>query len=128
VGGGAAVHQFTRIGESVMVGGLSRLTRDIAPFLLVAERDEVSGLNLIGLKRRGFPRDSIRELKDAFRHVFAAHGNIRELATRALGSGHFASAEAKRFLEFFTGGKRSFARPFRSGPSAEAASGGGGEM
>ncbi len=43
VGGGAGVHQFTRIGESVMVGGLARVTRDLAPFTIVAERDEVGG-------------------------------------------------------------------------------------
>jgi UDP-N-acetylglucosamine acyltransferase len=113
VGGGAAVHQFTRIGESAMVGGLSRITRDIAPYLLVAERDEVSGLNLVGLKRRGFYRQAIQELKAAFRAVFAP-GNIRQLATAAISDPGFTTPEARRFLEFFTGGKRSFARPSRA--------------
>lgn len=113
IGGGAAVHQFTRVGESVMIGGLSRITRDLAPFTIVAERDEVSGLNLIGLKRRGVSREAILELKAAFRVVYGENGNIRDLATRALAAGTFASAEARRFLEFFTGGKRSFARPAR---------------
>jgi UDP-N-acetylglucosamine acyltransferase len=114
IGGGAAVHQFTRIGESVMLGGLARITRDLAPYTMVAERDEVSGLNLIGLKRRGFSREAIRELKQAFRAVYAEPGNIRELAARALHAGGYTSAEARRFLEFFTAGKRSFARPARS--------------
>ena len=115
IGGGAAVHQFTRIGEGVMVGGLSRITRDLAPFTIVAERDEVSGLNLVGLKRRGFSRDVIRELKEAFQAVYAKPGNIRDLAARALASAKFGTAEARRFLEFFAAGKRSFARPGRSG-------------
>ncbi len=115
VGGGAAVHQFTRIGESAMVGGLSRITRDIAPFLLVAERDEVSGLNLVGLKRRGFSRQAVQELKLAFRAVFGP-GNIRQLATAAAGDPRYTTGEARRFLEFFTGGKRSFARPSRIEP------------
>ena len=120
IGGGAAVHQFTRIGEGVMVGGLSRITRDLAPFTIVAERDEVSGLNLVGLKRRGFPRDVIRELKEAFRLVYATPGNIRANAERALGSAHFGTAEARRFLEFFAAGKRSFARPGRPSGAEES--------
>ena len=115
LGGGAAVHQFCRIGESVMVGGLSRITRDVAPFLLVAERDEVSGLNLVGLKRRGFSRDAIRELKEAFRQVFSAFGNIREAAAAVLAGDQIKTAESRRFLEFFASGKRSFARPPRGG-------------
>jgi UDP-N-acetylglucosamine acyltransferase len=114
VGGGAAVHQFTRIGESVMIGGLARITRDLAPYTIVAERDEVSGLNLIGLKRRGFSRESIKELKAAFHVVYSESGNIRELAKRALEGNAFTTAEARKFLEFFTSGKRSFARPVRA--------------
>jgi UDP-N-acetylglucosamine acyltransferase len=114
VGGGAAVHQFSRIGESVMIGGLSRITRDIAPFLLVAERDEVSGLNVVGIKRRGFSREAIRELKTAFRHVFSTTGNIRQIAAAAVATGQFSAPETRRFLEFFASGKRSFARPTRA--------------
>lgn len=110
VGGGAGVHQFCRIGESCMVAGLARITQDLAPFTITAERDEVSGLNLVGLKRRGFPRESIRELKDAFRTVYFKLGNIREIAASALAGGSFTSAEARQFLEFFAGGKRGFAR------------------
>lgn len=109
IGGGAGVHQFVRIGEGVMVGGLTRLTKDVAPFLMVAERDEVPGFNVVGLKRRGFSRDAIRELKDCFREVFGG-GDPRKLAAARLTAG-VASAEARRFLEFFAAGKRGFARP-----------------
>lgn len=111
IGGGTGVHQFVRIGPGAMVGGLSRITRDIGPYLLVAERDEVSGLNLVGLKRRGVSRESIREIKEAFRQVFHTPGNIRDVASAALTTGAFHSPEAKAFLEFFSAGKRSFARP-----------------
>lgn len=113
VGGGAAIHQFCRIGESAMIGGLARITRDLAPFTITAERDEVSGLNLVGLKRRGFSRDAIRELKEAFRAVYFGTGNIRELAVAALAGGNFTTDEAKRFLAFFGAGKRGFARAAR---------------
>lgn len=110
VGGGAAIHQFCRIGESAMIAGIARITRDLAPFTITAERDEVSGLNLVGLKRRGFSRDTIRELKEAFRTVYFATGNIRELAAAALAGGGYVSAEARHFLGFFAEGKRGFAR------------------
>lgn len=109
VGGGAGIHQYVRIGEGVMVGGLTRLTRDAAPFLMVAERDEVPGFNVVGLKRRGFSRETIRELKTSFGRVFGG-GDPRALAAAVLAAG-VQSAEARRFLEFFAGGKRGFARP-----------------
>ena len=117
VGGGAGIHQFCRIGESAMISGLSRISRDLAPFTITAERDHVSGLNLVGLKRRGFSRDAIRELKQAFRAVYFQTGNIRELAAAALAGGGYQTAEARRFLEFFASGKRGFARASHQGMS-----------
>ena len=123
VGGGAGVHQFVRIGESVMIGGLARITRDLAPYTIVAERDEVSGLNLVGLKRRGFARETIRELKEAFRAVYLEAGDIRQLAAAAQAGGLVKSVEATRFLEFFSDGKRGFARPERRSRGADAEAG-----
>lgn len=108
VGGGAGVHQFARLGEGVMVAGLARVTKDVAPFLMVAERDEVPGFNLVGLKRRGFSHAAILEIKAAYARVFAG-GDPRPLAAELLPG--VRSAEARRFLEFFAGGRRSIARP-----------------
>lgn len=113
VGGGAGLHQFIRIGESAMVAGLARVTLDVPPFAMVAERDEIIGLNLVGLKRRGFSREAMRELKETFRTVYFTAGNIRTIAAGRAGSA--ISAEAKQFLEFFAGGKRGFARARREG-------------
>ncbi|MDD3179782.1 MAG: acyl-ACP--UDP-N-acetylglucosamine O-acyltransferase [Opitutaceae bacterium] len=110
IGGGSGIHQFVRIGEGAMVGGAGRITRDVAPFLMVAERDEVSGLNLVGLKRRGFSREIIAEIKECYRRVFFVGGDPREHAAAALSAG-VKTAEARRFLEFFAGGKRGFVRP-----------------
>jgi UDP-N-acetylglucosamine acyltransferase len=114
VGGGAGIHQYCRIGEGVMVGGLARVTLDVPPFTLVAERDQIVGFNLVGMRRRGFARETIRELKEAFRAVYSTPGNIRTVATGLLASA--VSAEARRFLEFFTQGKRGVARPARNAP------------
>ena len=118
VGGGAALHQFTRVGESAMVGGLARITLDIPPFVMAAERDEIAGLNLLGLKRRGFSREAVAELKECFREVYFGGGNVRHCAQDILARG-VQSAEARRFLEFFAGGRRGNARARRGG-AAEA--------
>ena len=120
IGGGAAIHQFVRIGESAMLGGLARITRDVPPFTMAAERDELVGLNVVGLRRRGFKAPVVAELKEAFRTVCRPTGNPRELAAAALAGGAFASAEARRFLEFFAGGRRGFLRTRGIAPDAAA--------
>jgi UDP-N-acetylglucosamine acyltransferase len=114
MGGGAAVHQFCRIGEGVMVAGHAAITRDVPHFTMVAERDDVIGFNLVGLKRRGFSRAAIAELKAAYHDVYFTPGNIREVAAQRLAAQTYGTAEARRFLEFFAGGKRSFARARRA--------------
>lgn len=119
LGGGAGFHQFCRIGESVIVSGLARIAQDIPPFTMAAERNEVIGLNLVGLKRRGFNRETIHEIKEAFRAVYFTPGNIRNVARAALAGGAFQTAEARQFLTFFTEGKRGFARARRAGAAGE---------
>ena len=115
LGGGAMFHQFLRIGRGTMVGGGSRCTVDIPPFVMATERDEVIGLNLIGLRRQGHSAEAIRELKEAFREVYFTAGNIREVSAGALAGGKFKEAATRRFLEFFEGGTRGFSRPRRQG-------------
>jgi UDP-N-acetylglucosamine acyltransferase len=119
LGGAALVHQFVRIGQSVMISGGARIAQDVAPYAMAAERNEIVGLNLIGLKRRGFARDTVSEIKRAFRSVFLEPGNIRELAAAALRDAGYVSAEARHFLEFFGTGKRGFARARRTGMITE---------
>lgn len=114
LGGAAVFHQFIRVGERCMVSGGSRCSLDLPPYGLVAERDDVAGLNLVGLKRMGLAREAVRQLKDAFRAVYFGVGNIRELAAAGLASGAYTAAEARRFLEFFAGGTRGFARARRT--------------
>jgi len=118
-GGGSAVHQFCRVGEGVMVAGHASLTRDVPHFTMVAERDDVIGFNVVGLKRRGVARAAIAELKRAFQEVYFTPGNIRAVAAERLAAGGFVTAEARRFLEFFAGGKRSFARARRATTEGE---------
>lgn len=122
MGGGAAVHQFCRIGEGVMVAGHASITRDVPHYTMVAERDDVIGFNVVGLRRRGLSRAAITELKAAFHDVYFTPGNIRDVAAALLAGGKFQSAEARRFLEFFSAGKRSFARARRAAAEHDDAS------
>lgn len=123
LGGGAAVHQFCRIGESVMVAGHAAITRDVPHFTMVAERDDVIGFNAVGLRRRGFSRAAIAELKAAFHEVYFTPGNIRVVAGERLAASAFETPEARRFLEFFAGGKRGFARARRAVHEGESPAG-----
>jgi UDP-N-acetylglucosamine acyltransferase len=78
-GGLAAVHQHVRIGKHAMIGGLSGVENDVIPFgSVMGDRARLSGLNVIGLKRRGFSRDEIHRLRNAYRLLFAQEGTLAE--------------------------------------------------
>lgn len=71
IGGGAAIHQFVRIGAYSFVGGLSGVEGDVIPFALASgNRAHLFGLNLVGLRRRGFTPERIARLTDAYRRLF----------------------------------------------------------
>ena len=79
IGGLSAVHQFVRIGSFAIIGGMSGVEKDVIPFGLVkGERAHLSGLNLVGLERRGFSRDDVRALRSAYRMLFAHEGTLSE--------------------------------------------------
>jgi UDP-N-acetylglucosamine acyltransferase len=67
MGGGALVHQFCRIGRLAMVGGGVPVTMDVPPFCISGARNTVAGLNAVGLRRNGVPREDITLLRKAFR-------------------------------------------------------------
>lgn len=113
LGGGAGIHQFCRIGESVMLGGNASITFDLPPFTMVADRNRLAGLNLIGLRRRGFPREVIAELKSCLSAVYQGGKKPREAAAAALEDGLAKSEQGRIFLAFFAEGSRGFARPDR---------------
>ena len=110
LGGGAAVHQFVRIGGGVMVGGLAEISLDVPPQVLVSGRNLISGLNLIGLKRRKVAQAQITELKKIFREIFG-HTNLKKASLHIReGQDCPKSSIALEFLSFFESGTRGFAR------------------
>ncbi len=79
LGGLVAVHQFVRIGRHAMVGGMSGVEQDVIPYgSVMGDRAHLCGLNVIGLKRRGFSRDDIHALRRAYRLLFAHEGTMVE--------------------------------------------------
>ncbi len=79
LGGLSAVHQFVRVGRYAMIGGMSGVEGDVIPYgSVMGNRAILSGLNIIGLKRHGFPRDDIHDLRTAYRLLFAQEGTLCE--------------------------------------------------
>src|SRR6202007_2348833 len=79
VSGLAAVHQFCRVGRYAFIGGLAAVTKDVIPDGLVwGNHAHLEGLNLVGLKRRDFSRETISELRSAYRSLFAEEGTFQE--------------------------------------------------
>ena len=79
IGGLSAVHQFVRIGRHAMVGGMSGIENDIIPYgSVIGNRARLQGLNVVGLKRRNFDRETIHALRSAYRLMFAAEGTMAE--------------------------------------------------
>jgi UDP-N-acetylglucosamine acyltransferase len=79
MGGLSAVHQFTRIGRYAFVGGGGVVTKDIIPYGSVwGNHAHLEGLNLVGLKRRGFTREAINNLRASYRLLFADEGTFQE--------------------------------------------------
>jgi len=79
MGGLSAVHQHSRVGRYAFIGGLAAVTRDVIPFGSVRGNPAgLEGLNLVGLKRRGFSRETINDLRSAYRLLFAPEGTFQE--------------------------------------------------
>lgn len=79
IGGLSAVHQFVRIGHHAMIGGMSGIENDVIPYGQAnGERASLSGLNLVGLKRRGVDREDIHALRSAYRMLFSPEGTLAE--------------------------------------------------
>jgi UDP-N-acetylglucosamine acyltransferase len=86
ISGMSAVHQFARIGRHSFIGGMSRVAKDIPPFLkAVGSPVKLYGLNTIGLQRSGMDETTILELKRAYRLLFRSDLNITQAIERAHG-------------------------------------------
>ena len=112
LGGGAAAHQFVRIGAHVFVGGLAGVENDIIPFgIALGNRASLAGLNFVGLKRRGFSHEAVHALRRAYKQLFAPTGTLKERAEDVAEA--FPDEEAVQQMVAFlrAGGDRAICMP-----------------
>ncbi|HRN87201.1 acyl-ACP--UDP-N-acetylglucosamine O-acyltransferase [Hyphomicrobium sp.] len=112
LGGGAAVIQFARVGDHAFLGGMSGLEQDLIPYgMALGNRAYLSGLNIVGLKRRGFSASQIHDLRRAYRLLFAAEGTLLERVDDVAQEfrDHPTVMEIIAFIR--AGGKRSMCTP-----------------
>ena len=110
LGGFTAVHQFCRIGENALASMFTYVTKDVPAFTIVAGRPaEPRGINVEGLKRRGFTREQVRAVREAYRTVYR-QGLTLEAAIAALGTAGEADARVARFVASLKSGTRGLVR------------------
>jgi UDP-N-acetylglucosamine acyltransferase len=110
IGGLSGVHQFTRIGAHCMIGGASAVTRDVAPYLIAAGNHATThGLNVVGLKRRGFEDETINDIKRAYTLVFRSSLLLRTAIDKVRDEIK-DSPEVRHFIEFIEKSERGLCR------------------
>ncbi len=110
LGGMSAVHQFTRIGSHVMASGGSMIAQDVVPFVIVqGDRAKTVGLNLVGMKRRGFSDTELSAIKKAYRVLFRS-GKRQEEALRELEGWDDISPSVKLLIDFVRQSERGIVR------------------
>lgn len=100
LGGGCAVHQFTRIGRQAFIGGLSAASYDVIPYgMLNGNPGVLSGLNVVGMSRAGIERSIIHTVRRAYKSIFEGEGSIRDNAA-AIRDEYADCKEAMEILDF----------------------------
>jgi UDP-N-acetylglucosamine acyltransferase len=109
VGGLVAIHQFVRVGTLSIIGGCSKVVQDIPPYSTCDGHPAcVYGLNLIGLKRQNIPKDSIEQLKRAFRIAFSS-GLTKKHALEKIAKEVRPTAEVSNLVNFIKSSQRGLA-------------------
>ncbi|MDR1356379.1 MAG: acyl-ACP--UDP-N-acetylglucosamine O-acyltransferase [Tannerellaceae bacterium] len=110
VSGGSLVHQFTRISKHVMIQGGSRIGKDIPPYTLIG-RDPIvyCGINIVGLRRRGFTNDQVFLIQDIYRTLYTRGLNNSD-ALRAIENEYESGEERDLILDFIKTSKRGIVR------------------
>ncbi|MBC8870400.1 MAG: hypothetical protein H8E44_13340, partial [Planctomycetes bacterium] len=110
-------HQFCRVGQLAMVGGQAHISQDVLPFVMIdGLSSEVVGLNRIGLRRSGYAREDILQLKKAYRVIYRSELTFGEILQTL--QQQFPTGPAAAFFEFMLAGKRGFVRERRAPPKS----------
>jgi UDP-N-acetylglucosamine acyltransferase len=112
IGGAGAVHQFCRIGNNAFIGGVAAVTRDVIPFgMAIGVYANLAGLNIVGLKRSGQPRQEIHALRNAYKMLFDRNRPMYE-NIELVRLAYPDSTLVRRVLDFISvDAKRSYCTP-----------------
>ena len=106
IGGVTPIHQFCQIGQHAFIGGGLRVIKDVPPYILAADSPlSYKGVNVIGLRRRGFKGDTIRNLQRCYRYLYRSHLNTSQ-AVEKIKSDLNDIPEIKSILEFIEKSER----------------------
>ena len=113
VGALSAIHQFSRIGEGAMIGGMSGVTADVVPFATVlGNRAKLSGINILGLKRRLIKKSEVSQLRKVFKYIFFEQKNTLKVRIKEIENKNFKEKTIKVLLDFLSSdSERSFVLP-----------------
>lgn len=110
MGGLTAVHQFCRLGRYAITGGCSKIVQDVPPFMIAdGNPAKVRGINIVGLERSGFPPETIKTIKEAFRLIYRSKFNTRQ-ALEAIQQELPATPEITQIIEFIQTSERGIIR------------------
>jgi UDP-N-acetylglucosamine acyltransferase len=110
ISGLSGIHQFCRIGAHCLVGGASAVVKDVPPYTIVqGNHAKLFGLNVIGLKRRNFPENTIKAIKDAYKIVFRSQLLLDE-AIKKVQQEVEATPEVNHFIKFIKESERGVCR------------------
>ena len=110
IGGLVAIHQFVRVGKFAMLGGGAMVSKDVPPFVMVVgDRAELWGVNVIGLRRKGFSKEKIREIKIIYKKLFRSNLPLSEAVEKIEKENNY-SEEVKYMLDFIKNSKRGICR------------------
>jgi len=113
IGGLTGVHQFARIGAFAYIGGLSGISKDVPPYVIlsgVRNQMRVTGINKIGLKRNGFEADCIKKLEQAFKILFRSPGVILQDGLRKVNDELADCEPVQQLVTFIESSKRGIVR------------------
>ncbi len=112
IGGGTLIHQFCHLGEHVMIQGGAHINKDIPPFVK-AGRDPIAftGINSIGLRRRNFNNDQIRDIQEIYRYLYLSRLNVSDAVDR-IEAELPATPERDLIIEFIRNSKRGIVRGY----------------
>ncbi|MEJ2103955.1 MAG: acyl-ACP--UDP-N-acetylglucosamine O-acyltransferase [Ignavibacteriaceae bacterium] len=106
IGGSTPVHQFSLVGEHSMIAGGIRITQDVPPYILTAHTPaSFAGLNVIGLRRRGFKNEDIQILKEAYGLLYSKSLNVSQ-AVEVMKSKFGENVYVQKLIEFLSKSKR----------------------